>query len=158
MAGFSDDDWCRVVASIEEADEVCLACHVWPDGDALGSMLAFAQALRMRGQTVVASFGDTFIVPRVLAFLPGLELLSPPADYPAEPDVMVTFDAASLERLGTLAANASKARELIVVDHHASNTRFGSTNLIDPGGAATAVITETLIGRASCRERVSYHV
>ncbi|GLY90156.1 DHH family phosphoesterase [Actinoallomurus iriomotensis] len=141
------DAWERAVASIEEAETVCLACHVSPDGDALGSMLAFAQALRVLGKPFTASFGDVFVVPRILRFLPGLDLLTDPGDYPAEPDVMVTFDAASRDRLGSLAANARKAREVIVLDHHASNTRFGTTHLVDPGAAATAAVTERLIDR-----------
>jgi bifunctional oligoribonuclease and PAP phosphatase NrnA len=84
-------------------------------------------------------------VPCILRFLPGLDLLTDPADFPAEPDVMITFDAAGSDRLGSLAANAGKARELIVVDHHASNTRFGTTHLVDPGAAATAAVVEHLI-------------
>ncbi|MEV5707887.1 bifunctional oligoribonuclease/PAP phosphatase NrnA [Actinoallomurus sp. NPDC052274] len=139
------DEWARAVDAIQRADEVCLACHVCPDGDALGSMLAFAQALRALGKPFTASFGDAFVVPRILRFLPGLDLLTDPADFPAEPDVMLTFDAASSDRLGTLAANAGKAGELIVLDHHASNTRFGTTHLVDPGAAATAVVAEHLI-------------
>ncbi|MEV5751436.1 bifunctional oligoribonuclease/PAP phosphatase NrnA [Actinoallomurus sp. NPDC052308] len=139
------DEWARAVDAIGRADEVCLACHVCPDGDALGSMLAFAQALRVLDKPFTASFGDAFVVPRILRFLPGLDLLTDPADFPAEPDVMITFDAASSDRLGTLAANAGKAGELIVMDHHASNTRFGTTHLVDPGAAATAVVAEHLI-------------
>ncbi|MCO5992317.1 DHH family phosphoesterase [Actinoallomurus rhizosphaericola] len=139
------DEWARAVDAIQRTDEVCLACHVSPDGDALGSMLAFAQALRTLGKPFTASFGDAFVVPRILRFLPGLDLLTDPADFPAEPDVMITFDAAGSDRLGTLAANAGKAGELIVVDHHASNTRFGTTHLVDPGAAATAVLAERLI-------------
>jgi bifunctional oligoribonuclease and PAP phosphatase NrnA len=141
------DEWDRAVAAIQRADEVCLACHVCPDGDALGSMLAFAHALTALGKRFTASFGDAFVVPRILHFLPGLDLLTGPADFPAEPDVMITFDAAGVDRLGSLAVNAGKAGELIVVDHHASNTRFGTTHLVDPGAAATAVIAERLIDR-----------
>lgn len=147
VAAITADEWERALAAIDGAAEVCLACHVCPDGDALGSMLAFAQALRAQGRPFTASFGDAFVVPRILRFLPGLDLLTDPADYPAEPDVMITFDAASSDRLGSLAANAGKARELIVIDHHASNTRFGTTHLVDPGAAATAVITEELVSR-----------
>jgi phosphoesterase RecJ-like protein len=110
-------------------------------------MLAVAQALRALGKPFMASFGDAFVVPRILRFLPALDLLTHPDDYPAEPDVMVTFDAASRDRLGSLAANARKARELIVLDHHASNTRFGTTHLVDPAAAATAAVAERLIGR-----------
>ncbi len=146
--GIGAADWQRAVALIEAADEVCLACHVNPDGDALGSMLAFAQALRVRGKRFVASFGDDpFVVPRILRFLPGQELLSVPEDYPDAPDVMITFDAASVDRLGRLAASASKARELVVVDHHASNTRFGSLHLVDPQVASTSVLVKELVAR-----------
>jgi phosphoesterase RecJ-like protein len=141
------EDWERAVGSVDGAAEVCLACHVCPDGDALGSMLAFAQALAGLGKPFTASFGDAFVVPRILRFLPGLDLLTHPDGYPAEPDVMVTFDAASRDRLGSLAANARKAREVIVLDHHASNTRFGTTHLVDPAAAATAAVTEQFIDR-----------
>jgi bifunctional oligoribonuclease and PAP phosphatase NrnA len=141
-------DWQRAVALIQGADEVALACHVYPDGDALGSMLTFAQALRTLGKGCVASFGDDpFVIPTILRFLPGQELLSPPDGYPAAPEVMVTFDAASVDRLGVLAANAGKARELIVIDHHASNARFGTVNLVDPGAASTSVLVRDLVRR-----------
>jgi phosphoesterase RecJ-like protein len=139
--------WDSAVALIEGAREVCLACHVAPDGDALGSMLAFGQALRSLGKRCVASFGDPFTVPTILRFLPGQQLLAAPADFPAAPEVMVTFDAAGVERLGSLAPHAEKARELIVIDHHASNTRFGTVHLVRPGAAATAVLVAELIAR-----------
>jgi phosphoesterase RecJ-like protein len=142
----------RALALLDAADEVCLACHVRPDADALGSMLAVAHALRApgrRAQRVVASFGDDpFEVPEMLRFLPGLSLLSPPEGYPHRPEVMVTFDAGSIDRLGILAGHASRADQLIVIDHHASNTRFGTVNLIDPGAAATAMLVLDLIGAA----------
>lgn len=146
-AAISADDWEQAVASIKEAETVCLACHIWPDGDALGSMLAVAQALRALGKPFTASFGDAFVVPRILRFLPGLDLLSHPNDFPAEPEVMVTFDAAGRDRLGSLAANVRKARQVIVLDHHSSNTRFGTTHLIDTDAAATAAVAERLIDR-----------
>lgn len=147
VAAITADEWIRAVRTIEKADEVALACHVWPDGDALGSMLAFAQAMKVLGKPFTASFGEAFTVPRILRFLPGLDLLTEPSRFPAAPDVMISFDAASSDRLGSLAGNAARARELIVVDHHSSNTRFGSTHLIVPGAAATAAIAEELIRR-----------
>ena len=139
----------KAVALLDAADEVCLACHVRPDADALGSMLALTHALRAPGrrpQRVVASFGDDpFEVPEILRFLPGLSLLSPPDAYPHRPELMVTFDAGSIDRLGILAGHASRADQLIVVDHHASNTRFGTVNLIDPAAAATAMLVLDLV-------------
>jgi len=146
-----DVDWARALKVIDGADQVCLACHVRPDADALGSMLAVMHALRSRpGRTpeVVASFGDVpFEVPAILRFLPGIELLSAPGQYPSRPEVMLSFDAASIDRLGALTGPAQSAGELIVLDHHASNTGFGTINLVDPGAAATAVLAAVLIGR-----------
>ena len=87
------------------------------------------------GGAVIASFGDDpFEVPGNLRFLPGCDLLSPPAQYPARPQVMVTFDAASADRLGSLAPAAARADELIVLDHHASNAGFGTRPPGRPGG------------------------
>jgi phosphoesterase RecJ-like protein len=141
-------DWTRAIKLVDGTDCVCLACHIRPDADALGSMLAVAQALHGRGQRVVASFGDDpFTVPAILRFLPGLELLSPPASYPDSPAVMMSFDASAPGRLGLLTGPALAAEELIVVDHHASNTGFGSVSLVDPGAAASAVLTAELIDR-----------
>jgi len=150
MTMSSEADWARAVKIIGGADQVCLACHVRPDADALGSMLAVGCALttRQRPPALVASFADhPFEVPRILQFLPGLQLLQPPQLYPARPEVMITFDAASADRLGALGDPAVVATELVVLDHHASNTRFGTVNLIDPDAAATAVLATELIDR-----------
>jgi phosphoesterase RecJ-like protein len=157
----TEEEWARAVKALDGATEICLACHIRPDGDALGSMLAVAHALRARcgppptsappftaPVAIVASFGDLpFEIPRILNFLPGADLLSPPDAFPERPQVMVTFDAASPDRLGLLEASAAAADELIVLDHHASNTRFGTVNLIDDAAAATAVLAFELVSR-----------
>ncbi|MBW3666627.1 MAG: bifunctional oligoribonuclease/PAP phosphatase NrnA [Actinobacteria bacterium] len=129
---------------IRQAGSVALACHVGPDGDALGSMLAFGLAARDAGKEVAASFGSPYSVPGNLGFLP-TELLVPPEDFPAEPELMVVFDAGSAERLAELGSNASKAEKLIVVDHHATNEGFGDVSLIDPSAAATGELVHDLL-------------
>jgi phosphoesterase RecJ-like protein len=60
---------------------------------------------------------------------------------------MVTFDASSADRLGLLEGPAAAAGELIVLDHHASNTRFGTLHLVDAAAPATAVLAYDLITR-----------
>jgi bifunctional oligoribonuclease and PAP phosphatase NrnA len=149
-AQVADADWARAVKALDGASQVCLACHIRPDADAIGSMLALALALRSRpgGPEVVASFGDDPPdVPGILRFLPGTGLLSSPRAYPDRPEVMVSFDAASIDRLGLLAGPAEAAGELIVLDHHASNTGFGTISLVDPSAAATAVLAAELVDR-----------
>ncbi|GAA2165538.1 DHH family phosphoesterase [Actinomadura napierensis] len=146
-AASAELDWDGAVELIEAADEVCLACHIAPDGDALGSMLALAQALHALGKRCLASFGEPFAVPAILRFLPGQEFLVEPARMPAAPALMISLDAAGQARLGSLAAAAGRAGALIVVDHHASNVGFGGVRLVDPDAAATAVLVEELIRR-----------
>lgn len=139
-------DWQEALSAIEGASQIVLACHQGPDGDALGSMLALALALRKRGRETVPSWGSVpFAVPRHYAFLPGLDLLSPPEQVPTTPELMVTFDCGSIERLGTLEPNARAAKQLVVIDHHVSNDDFGTINLIDPNVAASAVIVYKLL-------------
>lgn len=141
------EDWDGAVASLRERDEVVLACHLNPDGDALGSMLGLAHALARLDRHVVATFSQPFVVAEPLRMLPGQALLAPPASVPAAPDLLVTFDTASLDRLGDLAEVAKRAGEVLVIDHHASNTRFGTRHLIDPRAAATAVVVAELVDR-----------
>jgi bifunctional oligoribonuclease and PAP phosphatase NrnA len=140
-----EEDLATAAALISGAGQVALACHVAPDGDALGSMLALHHVLRAGGRDSVAGFGGTQVTGPHYRELPGLELLSDPVDYPAEPEVMVTLDCGSMGRLGNLALNARAAKELVVVDHHLSNTRYGSIHLVDPRAAASAVVVARLI-------------
>ncbi len=144
----AETDWERAVALLREVDEVALVCHVGPDGDALGSMLALGMALRDRGATVRASWGsEPFEVPVSYAGLPGLDLLVPASELPAAPDLLVTFDTGSADRLGSLERLVDAAREVLVVDHHVSNTRYGTVNLVDEDAAATAVVVVDLLDR-----------
>ncbi|HVF19338.1 MAG TPA: bifunctional oligoribonuclease/PAP phosphatase NrnA [Mycobacteriales bacterium] len=140
--------WQQAVDAIRAADEVALACHLGPDGDALGSMLALALGLRALGKRPVASWGsDPFAVPPMYTFLPGLDLLVEPEFFPTAPDLLVTFDTGSAERLGLLQPHAAKAGCVVVLDHHVSNTHFGDVNVVVPHAAATAVLVDELLQR-----------
>ena len=135
----------RAAEVVAGGGSVALACHVNPDGDALGSMLGLFHVLREQGRDVVASFPEPFHVAPHYRELPGLDLLTHPAEFPSEPDVMVTFDCGSLGRLGELEVAAKAAHELIVLDHHVSNTCYGTINVIDPSAAATGVLVRRLV-------------
>ena len=141
----SDTELIRAADAVRGAHHVALACHVSPDGDALGSMLGLFHVLRASGANVLASFPSPFVVARHYRELPGLELLTKPEDFPDEPEVMLTFDCGSLGRLGDLAPAAKAARELIVIDHHTSNDRYGSINVIDPEAAASGWVVQRLV-------------
>jgi phosphoesterase RecJ-like protein len=137
----------RAAAAIRGAARVTLVCHVTPDGDALGSTLGLHHVLRAAGIDSVASFPSPFVVAPHYRELPGLELLTPPELVDRDPEVLVTFDCGALDRLGDLETCAKGATELIVVDHHASNERYGTLNVIDVTAAASGVLVRRLIDR-----------
>ncbi len=140
------DELTRAAEALSGATEVVLACHVNPDTDALGSMLGLSIALRARGVTTLCSFANhPFRLPRWADDLPGTEALVEPGRFPKQPGVMVTCDAASIDRLGELAANAAKARELIWIDHHVTNDQRGTIPLVDPSASSTCEIVYRLI-------------
>nr|WP_116076407.1 bifunctional oligoribonuclease/PAP phosphatase NrnA [Asanoa ferruginea] len=144
-------DWDTAVAAVRglrPTDKVLLICHVNPDGDALGSMLAFGLGLRRLGVTnLQATFPGPPNVPEPFQALPGLDLLVPEAAAEPEPDLVLCFDAASSSRLGGLVDRLAKASTSVVLDHHASNPGFGSVNIVDPDAAATAVVADELLRR-----------
>jgi phosphoesterase RecJ-like protein len=135
----------QAAAVLAETESVALACHVGPDGDALGSMMAFGLAAQDAGKKVVTSFGSPFVVPYNLAFLPSVGLV-PPDEFPESPPVMVVFDAGSADRLAELGHHAGTAGTLIVLDHHVTNEGFGDISVVDGDVAATGEIVAELLG------------
>ncbi len=126
----------RAAKTIETASEIALACHVGPDGDALGSMLGLAIAASNQGKKVVASFGSPHVLPPSLEFLPH-GLLVAPSQFPESPALMVVLDSGSADRLGDLATSAQGAETLLVLDHHITNEGFGDVAVVDPTAGAT---------------------
>ena len=144
----SEQDWQAATKAISGAARVVISCHVNPDGDALGSALALHRALALAGrQGAFVSFSEPFVVAPHYRFLPGLDRLTPPDRVPRDADLFVCFDTGSLDRLGSLVGAFQGAACTLVVDHHASNTRFADVNLIDPASPASAVLCRELLGR-----------
>ncbi len=133
MTPIAASDWDAVISLVRNARSLLLLGHVSPDGDALGSALAVGLAIRsMPGdRKIQVSFGDDpFVVPANLRHLPGQELLVRPADV-TPPDVVMSFDASSADRLGLLQELSESAPTLVVVDHHSSYDGFGTLAVVD---------------------------
>ena len=138
----------RAAEVLSAAPSVALACHVNPDADALGSMLALSNFLRERGVATVCSFGnEPLALPRWASLLPGTDALVEAADFPTAPEVFVTCDTASLDRLGALARVVPRAGEVVWLDHHVSNEGLGTVPVIDGAASSTAEVVYRLIRR-----------
>jgi bifunctional oligoribonuclease and PAP phosphatase NrnA len=134
---------------LRDASDVTLLAHVTPDADALGGALALGLALHRRGADVRVSFGSPEETPESLRYLDVAGLVVPPGAVPATPGLLVTVDCASLQRLGRLAdrveATVAAGGAVLVVDHHASNTRFGTHHVVEETAEASAVLVAALL-------------
>jgi len=128
---------------LEAARSVYIACHIIPDGDAIGSLLGLGWALRRLGKRCTMACADP--VPLNFDFLAGVEEII--SDPPGDEEIIVTVDSSDTERLGSLYdAQVFKSRPVINIDHHVTNTHFGTVNLVQPL-PSTAEIIFVLIQR-----------
>jgi len=123
---------------IDAAEKVTLVAHIRPDGDAVGSVIGFAEALRGIQKTVEIAFEET--LPERFRIL---KEESKGKKTPSKEGIIIALDSADLHRLPK--AFADKIID-INIDHHATNTNFGSLNYVKAEAAATAeIITDLLL-------------
>ncbi len=124
------------------AHTVYIATHVSPDGDAIGSSLGLALALGALGKRCTVACADP--APPPVSGLPGAKMIV--AHPPSNQDVIVVLDTGDVSRLGSLYTPESfSGRPVINIDHHLSNTRFGTINIIDAQAAAVGEMVHTLV-------------
>ncbi|WP_409434483.1 DHH family phosphoesterase [Mycobacterium sp. SMC-14] len=136
-------DAAEAVELLAGASTLAVICHVHPDADTIGAGLALASVLRRRGKTVEVSFARPAALPQSLQSLPGAELLVGPDVMRRDVDLVVTVDVSSADRLGEL-GQLAVGRELLVIDHHASNQLFGTANFIDASADSTTMMVAQL--------------
>jgi bifunctional oligoribonuclease and PAP phosphatase NrnA len=134
---------------LRAATDVTLLAHVNPDADALGSALALGLALHRRGVKVRVSFGEPDEVPETLRPFDVAGLLVPAAEVPDTAPLVVALDCASKQRLGQLGSRVDNTiaagGQVLVVDHHASNTFYGTHHVVDEHAVATAALVAELL-------------
>ena len=126
---------------IQTTDQVTCLAHKDADADSLGSALGFAIALRSIGQRVRVVVPEP--LPRLLEYLPGFETV----EVGGAPlgDTVFTFDCATLGRFGERRAEVEHASIVVNIDHHSSNTAFGTINLVDAAASATGQVIHRLL-------------
>lgn len=116
-----------------------ISCHINPDGDGIGSLLALGTSLAALGKDVQLVCTDG--VPMVYGFLDGSAAIVRNFDFGQRPEVLVLVDCAEKERVALPAGIWDMAGLIIVnIDHHVTNAGFGDLNIIDSNAAATGEI------------------
>ncbi|WP_197518592.1 bifunctional oligoribonuclease/PAP phosphatase NrnA [Mycobacterium sp. ACS1612] len=130
---------------LDAATTVSVVCHIYPDADTIGAGLALALVLEQAGKSVEVSFAAPALLPESLQSLPGGHLLVHPDAMRRDADLVVTVDIPSVNRLGALGELADPRREVLVIDHHASNQLFGTANYVDPSADSTTMLVAELL-------------
>lgn len=139
MPAHPDDSFDAIGKALLGCRRIAVACHLRPDGDAIGSLVAFARSMSLAGKSVRALSEDG--VPANLAFLPFADMVEKSAANPLEIDAAVALDTATHERLGERTLKAIGGSPLLVnFDHHPTNPRYGHLNHIDTASPATGQI------------------
>ena len=149
MNSLAQHDLSDAATLLRTATDVTLLAHVRPDADALGSALALGRALCLRGALVRVSFAVPERTPESLRGLDVAGLVVPATEVPASAPLLVCLDTPSPNRLGGLADRVEATRvaggSVLVIDHHASNLRYGTHHLVDPDAEATAMLVLDLL-------------
>ena len=129
---------------VRAANRVLLITHITPDGDAIGGLLALGSALRRLGKEVLVSCAD--VVPRRFAYLPGYSDIV--HQVQSRFDLIVSLDCSDRQRVGPIyCAEQWRDIPLLNIDHHVTNTHFGTFNWVEPGCVATSEMVLDLCDR-----------
>ncbi|TMF28662.1 MAG: bifunctional oligoribonuclease/PAP phosphatase NrnA [Chloroflexi bacterium] len=131
----------RIWQVIDDAPVVTAVTHKDADGDTLGSALALALALEPIGKSVPVLSSPP--VPGAWWFLPGFERVNRQAPPRGTP--VFIFDASDASRAGAFEPVVTQARVVVNVDHHVSNTRFATLNLVLTDAASTGELVYDLL-------------
>ena len=117
--------------ALDKAHRVLVVSHIDPDGDALGTQLAFGQYLKDLGKQVFMVRDSA--VPDKYRFLPAIEEITPAAELPADiqVDTAVILECPVLDRVGSAARLLTKDVTVINIDHHRDGAQHGHINWID---------------------------
>ncbi|MGE0444047.1 MAG: bifunctional oligoribonuclease/PAP phosphatase NrnA [Vicinamibacterales bacterium] len=129
-----------VVREILTRQRFVISSHVRQDGDAIGSQLAMAYALKAIGKEVRVV--NATVPPPPLMVFPGVADVEI-ADRVDDPgDAVIVMECGDLGRTGV----AGLDRGFVInIDHHLGNTMYGAVNWFDLGAAACGEMVFDLV-------------
>ncbi|MBS1819196.1 MAG: bifunctional oligoribonuclease/PAP phosphatase NrnA [Acidobacteria bacterium] len=136
----SDSPFQQIVDAVRQRHRFVVSSHARPDGDSIGSQLAFAYAARALGKEVLVVNKDA-APPPLMAFpgVPEIQIAS---------QVSGDFDAAVIMECGEIARPGVAGLDryfLINIDHHPGNTGYGALNWFDESAAACGEMVFDLV-------------
>lgn len=138
----------EVISTVERLRAPIVVAHVVPDADALGSMFAVAAAFADASRHPRVALPDGSLSQR-LAFLADLTHPIVAADeHFASADGFIVVDTAKKDRCNVGAerkqSDWTAGRPVVNIDHHITNTLFGTVNWVMEAGSASEMVYHLL--------------
>lgn len=138
MTSTETTNWEAATDAVNQAQSILVVSHVFPDGDAIGSLLGLVNALQHLGKAVDHAIDGG--IPEPFTFLPGAESVRGELKTGSW-DLMISLDASDEERTGIVGEyGRQNSKTVINLDHHTTNTFFGDIYLVDPNAVAATEI------------------
>ena len=125
-------EYTKALELIEKSRYILIITHVNPDPDSIGSALALSN-LFSENKIKHKVFNVSADLPTNLDFIHRLEKIT--NQLPAFFDLAISVDCGTYKRLGF---ELDSSIPLINFDHHKSNEKFGTVNIVDPMKSSTA--------------------
>jgi bifunctional oligoribonuclease and PAP phosphatase NrnA len=130
----------QLADAIRQRQRFVITSHVRPDGDAVGSSLAMAFALRQLGKDVRVVSRDR--PPAPLDVFPGVSEIEVTERVDDPGDAVIVMESGDLKRTGV----AGLDRGFVInIDHHLGNTMYGALNWFDLSAAACGEMVFALV-------------
>lgn len=130
----------EAIKAILQSERIVIACHVNPDGDCIGSLLALGLGLSSIGKRVYMVSQDG--VPRSYQKLPGADKVRKTIEK--VPDMAITVDCNAKEMVGKPFNVIRKTKYILEIDHHEFRKQFGTLFLVDTKASAVGEIVYRL--------------
>jgi bifunctional oligoribonuclease and PAP phosphatase NrnA len=130
----------RVAAVLRQADRLIVVSHSRPDGDAIGSSLAMAYALRALGKSVRVVSHDP--APAPMQVFPGVPEIEVTDRVDASGATVVVMECSDLSRTGV---DGLAQGQVVNIDHHPGNSEYGAVNWLDLSAAACGEMVYELV-------------
>ncbi|MBN2789511.1 MAG: DHH family phosphoesterase [Candidatus Delongbacteria bacterium] len=118
---------------ISENDDFLITSHFAPDGDNIGSCIAFHLMLTDLGKKSLIVNEDKIIDKYDFLFRDKSESYIQYSDITEKTEFenVIVLDTATFDRIGKVSELFSKDVTVVNIDHHFTNTNFGTINLVD---------------------------
>lgn len=138
----------EILAEVKKAKRILVNFHRGPDADSVGSALAIAKTLSEIGKSVTVIYTDKTQISDDLSFLPGVEsavsINFSDFDF-SKYDLFIIPDSGSWAQITDDEGIQLPKITTIVIDHHATNPKFGNINLVDSKKSSCAGIVYLLL-------------